>query len=163
MDWLPTLVEKAATFYGVAILVIIMVVGYFLLRSGRLVVKTKSVQLGKTDIMERERTILRNQMSFLHISAEGMVSVLPPGLDLWRTKYVISKVCDVLEEAILYNHINRGDETYIKIKQKLVYNAVLKRTENEYFKTDEFKGLCDKFTRDMLNEFCNIRETYSKD
>ena len=92
MDWLPTLVEKAATFYGVAILVIIMVVGYFLLRSGRLVVKTKSVQLGKTDIMERERTILRNQMSFLHISAEGMVSVLPPGLDLWRTKYVISKV-----------------------------------------------------------------------
>ena len=163
MDWLPTLVEKAATFYGVAILVIIMVVGYFLLRSGRLVVKTKSVQLGKTDIMERERTILRNQMSFLHISAEGMVSVLPPGLDLWRTKYVISNVCDVLEEAILYNHINRGDETYIKIKQKLVYNAVLKRTENEYFKTDEFKGLCDKFTRDMLNEFCNIRETYSKD
>ena len=163
MDWLPTLVEKAATFYGVAILVIIMVVGYFLLRSGRLVVKTKSVQLGKTDIMERERTILRNQMSFLHISAEGMVSVLPPGLDLWRTKYVISKVCDVLEEAILYNHINRGDETYIKIKQKLVYNAVLKRTENEYFKTDEFKGLCDKFTRDMLNEFCNIRETYNKE
>ena len=163
MDWLPTLVEKAATFYGVAILVIIMVVGYFLLRSGRLVVKTKSVQLGKSDIMERERTILRNQMSFLHISAEGMVSVLPPGLDLWRTKYVISKVCDVLEEAILYNHINRGDETYIKIKQKLVYNAVLKRTENEYFKTDEFKGLCDKFTRDMLNEFCNIRETYNKE
>lgn len=163
MDWLPTLVEKTATFYGVAILVIIMVVGYFLLRSGRLVVKTNSVQLGKTDIMERERTILRNQMSFLHISAEGMVSVLPPGLDLWRTKYVISKVCDVLEEAILYNHINRGDETYIKIKQKLVYNAVLKRTDNEYFKSEEFRGICDKFTRDMLNEFCNIRETYSKD
>ena len=163
MDWLPSLIEKLASLYGVVILAIVMGVGYWLLRSGRLVVKTKSVTLGQADIMEKERTILRNQMSFLHISAEGMVSQLPPGLDLWRTKYVISKVCDVLEEAILYNHINRGDETYIKIKQKLVYNAVLKRTENEFFRSDAFKEMCDKFTRDMLGEFCNIRETYSKD
>lgn len=163
MDWLSSLVEKLASPYGVAILIIVVASGCFLLRSGRLVVRTKSVRLGKSDIMEQERTILRNQMNFLHISAEGMASVLPKGLELWRTKYVISKVCDVLEEAILYNHINRGDEVYIKIKQRLVYNAVLKRTENEYFKTEEFKDICDKFTRDMLNEFCNIRETYSKD
>lgn len=162
MDWLPSLVEKLSSFYGVLILAIVMAVSYCLLRSGRLVVKTKSVTLGQDDIMEKERTILRNQMNFLHISAEGMVSVLPQGLDLWRTKYVISKVCDVLEEAILYNHIVRGDETYIKIKQKLVYNAVLKRTDNEYFKSEEFKEICDKFTRDMLSEFCNIREAYSK-
>ena len=162
MDWLPSLAEKLSSFYGVLILALVMVAGYCLLRSGRLVVKTKSAQLGKADIMENERTILRNQMNFLHISAEGMVSVLPQGLDLWRTKYVISKVCDVLEEAILYNHIVRGDETYIKIKQKLVYNAVLKRTDNEYFKSEEFRGICDKFTRDMLSEFCNIREAYSK-
>ncbi len=162
LEGLSRLVESLSSYFGVAILAIVMSAGYLLLRSGRLVVKTKSVQLGKADIMENERTILRNQMNFLHISAEGMVSVLPQGLDLWRTKYVISKVCDVLEEAILYNHIVRGDETYIKIKQKLVYNAVLKRTDNEYFKSEEFRGICDKFTRDMLSEFCNIREAYSK-
>lgn len=163
MDWLPALVEKASSLYGVVLLLILMVVGYILLRTGKLQIKTKSVQLGKADIEENERKIMRQQMSFLHVSAEGMISQLPKDLELWRTKYVIAKVCDVLEEAILYNHIVRGDEKYISIKQKLVYNAVLKRTEREYFRTQEFKDMCDKFTRDMLTEFVNIREIYSKE
>lgn len=163
MDWLPSLFEKLSSFYGVIILLIIMVVGYILLRTGKLSIRTKAVQLGKADIEENERKIMRQQMSFLHVSAEGMISQLPSDLDIWRTKYVIAKVCDVLEEAILYNHIIRGDEKYISIKQKLVYNAVLKRTEREYFRTEEFKNLCDKFTRDMLTEFVNIRDVYSEE
>lgn len=163
MDWLPALVEKASSLYGVILLLILMVVGYILLRTGRLQIKTKSIQLGKADIEENERKIVRAQMSFLHVSAEGMVSQLPSDLDMWQTKYVIAKICDVLEEAILYNHIQRGDEKYISIKQKLTYNAVLKRTEKGYFRTPEFHNLCDKFTRDMLNEFVNIREIYSKE
>ena len=163
MDWLPALVEKISSFYGVIILLIIMVVSYILLRTGKLQIKTKSMRLGKADIEENERKIMRQQMSFLHISAESMISRLPSDLDVWRTKYIIAKVCDVLEEAILYNHIERGDEKYISIKQKLAYNAVLKRSENDYFKTQEFHDLCDKFVRDMLNEFINIREVYSKE
>ena len=163
MDWLPALIEKASSLYGVILLLIILIVGYILLRTGRLQIKTKSMQLGKADIEENERKIMRQQMSFLHISAEGMSSQLPSDLDMWRTKYIIAKVCDVLEEAILYNHIQRGDEKYISIKQKLAYNAVIKRSENDYFKTQEFHDLCDKFVRDMLNEFVNIREIYSKE
>ena len=163
MDWLPALIEKASSLYGVVFLLIIMVVSYILLRTGKLQIKTKSMRLGKADIEENERKIMRQQMSFLHISAESIVSRLPSDLDVWRTKYIIAKVCDVLEEAILYNHIERGDEKYISIKQKLAYNAVLKRSESDYFKTQEFHDLCDKFVRDMLNEFVNIREVYSKE
>ena len=163
MDWLPALIEKISSFYGVITLLIIMVVSYILLRTGKLQIKTKSMRLGKADIEENERKIMRQQMSFLHISAESIVSRLPSDLDVWRTKYIIAKVCDVLEEAILYNHIERGDEKYISIKQKLAYNAVLKRSESDYFKTQEFHDLCDKFVRDMLNEFVNIREVYSKE
>ena len=163
MDWLPALIEKISSFYGVIILLIIMVVSYILLRTGKLQIKTKSMRLGKADIEENERKIMRQQMSFLHISAESMISRLPSDLDVWRTKYIIAKVCDVLEEAILYNHIERGDEKYVSIKQKLAYNAVLKRSESDYFKTQEFHDLCDKFVRDMLNEFVNIREVYSKE
>ena len=140
-----------------------MIVSYILLRTGKLQIKTKSMRLGKADIEENERKIMRQQMSFLHISAESIISRLPSDLDVWRTKYIIAKVCDVLEEAILYNHIERGDEKYISIKQKLAYNAVLKRSESDYFKTQEFHDLCDKFVRDMLNEFVNIREVYSKE
>ena len=163
MDWLPALVDKISSLYGIIILLIVMIVGYVLLRTGKLQIKTKSVQLGKSDIEENERKIMRSQMSFLHVSAEGIISRLPTDLDPWRTKYVISKVCDVLEEAILFNHIQRGDEKYIAIKQKLAYNAVLKRTEKEYFRTPEFEEFCNKFVRDMLNEFVNIREVYSKE
>lgn len=163
MDWLPTLVGKFASFYGMIILLIIMVVSYILLRTGKLTIKTKAVRLGKAEIEENERKIMRQQMSFLHVSAESMASQLPKDLNIWQAKYVMAKVCDILEEAILYNHIQRGDEKYINIKQKLVYNAVLKRTEKDYFKTQEFRDICDKFTRDMLNEFVNIREVYSKE
>lgn len=161
MDWLPTLVEKTSSLYGVILLLIIMIVGYILLRTGKLQIKTKSVQLGKADIEENERKIMRQQMSFLHVSAESFTTNFTINCgDIWRAKYVISKMCDVLEEAILYNHITRGDEKYVAIKQKLVYNAVLKRMEDPYFSSDEFKELCDKFTRDMLTEFVNIREVY---
>jgi hypothetical protein len=161
MDWLPALVEKASSLYGVIILLIIMIVGYILLRTGKLQIKTKAVQLGKADIEENERKIMRQQMSFLHVSAEGLTTDFTMNCgDVWRAKYVISKMCDVLEEAILYNHIIRGDEKYVAIKQKLVFNAVLKRMEDPYFSSEEFKELCDKFTRDMLTEFINIREVY---
>lgn len=165
MDWLPALIEKASSLYGIILLLIVMVVGYILLRTGKLQIKTKSVQLGKADIEENERKIMRQQMSFLHASAEGLTADFTMNCDgdMWRAKYAISKMCDVLEEAILYNHIQRGDEKYVNIKQQLVYNAVLKRTEKDYFKTQEFKDLCDKFTRDMLTEFVNIREIYSKE
>ena len=162
MDWLPTFIEKLSSLYGVIMLLIVMIVGYILLRTGRLSIKTKAVQLGKADIEEHERMILRSQKTFLHASAEGIISQLPKDFDKWRTKYVIAKVCDVLEDAIMFNHIHRGDEKYINIKQQLVYNTILKRTEKEYFRTPEFKEFSDKFVRDMLNEFVNIREVYSK-
>lgn len=165
MDWLPVLVEKASSLYGMAFLLVIMVVGYILLRTGKLQIKTKSVQLGRSDIEENERKIMRQQMSFLHVSAEGLTTDFTMNCDgdIWRAKYVISKMCDVLEDAVLYNHIQRGDEKYIAIKQQLVYNAVLKRVEDPYFSTDTFKDKCDKFTRDMLIEFMNIREVYTKE
>lgn len=163
MDWLPALVEKISSSYGILLVLIMVTILYILLCTGKLTVKTKALKLGRADIEENERKIMRQQMSFLHISAESILSQLPKDLDLWRSKYIISKVCDVLEEAILYNHIRRGDEQYIKIKQKLVYNAVLKRTDIGYFRTQEFHDACDKFTRDMLMEFVNIREIYSKE
>lgn len=161
MDWLPALIEKISSFYGIIILLIIMIVGYILLRTGKLQIKTKAIQLGKADIEENERKIMRQQMSFLHVSADGLIADFTTNCgDVWRAKYVISKMCDVLEEAILYNHIVRGDEKYIAIKQKFVFNAVLKRMEDPYFSSDEFKDICNKFTRDMLTEFVNIREVY---
>lgn len=165
MDWLPALVGKFSSFYGILILLIIMMVGYILLRTGKLTIKTKAVRLGKAEIEENERKIMRQQMSYLHVSAEGLTTdfTIHCDGDVWRAKYVISKMCDILEEAILYNHIQRGDEKYVKIKQALVYNAVLKRTEDKYFNSDEFHNTCNKFVRDMLSEFVNIREVYNKE
>ena len=58
MDWLPALIEKASSLYGVILLLIIMIVGYILLHTGRLQIKTKSVQLGKADIDENYRETL---------------------------------------------------------------------------------------------------------
>ena len=106
--------------------------------------------------------ILRVQLTSLHAACDSMVQQLPKNLNPWRTKYILSKVSDVLEEAALYNHIHRGDKEYYKIKEKLVYNTVMKRVEDPWFLTEEFKDICYKFVDDMLDEFISIRESYSK-
>lgn len=163
MEWVSDLVDKASSPYITALLLVVIVVGYILLRTGKLHIKTKAVQLGRGDIEEIERTVLRQQLQFLHISAGAMISQLPPDLDEWRTKCVIARVCDILEECALYNHIKRGDAVYVSIKQKLVYNTILEHTEKEYFRTQEFHDISDSFVQSTLNEFVNIRETYTKE
>ena len=92
MDWLPILIEKSSSLYGIILLLIMVVVVCILIRTGKLQIKTKSVQLGKADIEENERRVMRAQMSFLHVSADTISSQLPiHDFDMWRVKYVISK------------------------------------------------------------------------
>ena len=71
MDWLPALIEKVSSLYGVILLLIVMVVGYILLRTGKLQIKTKSLQLGKADIDENYRETFSEVTEAVVLAALG--------------------------------------------------------------------------------------------
>lgn len=161
MDWLPTLVEKASSLYGVVLLLIIVIVGYILLRTGRLSVNTKHVKVG--EVQEKEREVLRNQLDYVHSYAESVCTRTPhpQDVDQWKMKYIIGCVCNVLEKAIIYNHLSL-DDRYLKVKQELVYTTVLRHTDREYCKTQEFRDLCDQYVKDVISECIEIRKVYNE-
>ena len=71
MDWLLALIAKTSSLYGVVLLLIVMIVGYILLRTGRLQIKTKSVQLGKADIDENSRETFSEVTEAVVLAALG--------------------------------------------------------------------------------------------
>lgn len=157
MDWLPQLLKEGSTFYGVFFVVFSAIIVGLLLKNKSLIIKTSHFSLGSS---ERERTIVRHQMHYIHVMCDGVCEKIPAQFDRWRTKFVMSRVSDVLEEAVLYNHIDVSNKEYIEVKQQLAYSAVLKNTSDDYFKTPEFKEFCDSFIFDTLKSLQSIRKQY---
>lgn len=150
MEWLGNFLTSG-NFIPAAILIIVLAaIAVRLIKKGYFSFKGKSLRLG---IEEDTRQIIRNQMDYVETACNGMATKLPPdlNLDIYRTKYIICKVIDCFQSMILYNHITT-DERYIKAKQEIVYFTVLKRTENPWFQTPEFKEFCDKFVEDTIKQ-----------
>ena len=100
-------------------------------------------------------------MEYTHVKCDSIISYLPEGLDHYRCLYVISKYEDFIQNMIIYNHI-KNDSEYIQLKFEMAYSLILKLTENEYFKSDEFKKWFYGLVRDMIDRLVTIRQTYSK-
>lgn len=158
MSWAEMVSNFFSNPIGYVLAFIVIIVVLVLLKKGRIRIHTKVLTVGED---ENERKILRVQLTYLHAACDGMIVQLPDHLDRWRTKAILGKVADVLEEAALYNHIKRGDKKYYDVKCKLVYNTVMKEVEDEWFLTDEFRTMCNKFVTSILDEFVDIRESYA--
>ena len=97
----------------------------------------------------------------------GTLSKVPEELrtgdNFYKAKYWWSKLGDFLEGLIVYNHLTY-DETYIKLKQEGAYNLMLTviDSENEYWKSPEFRGLIYNTMKDLICDLVKVRETYSK-
>lgn len=137
-----------------AFVLVMTVIGIILVRKGILSFNGKGVRLG---IADNERTIIRNQLEYVHTVVEGVVAKLPVDLDPIHTKYVLARAEDVLQNMVVFNHITT-DEQYVRIKAEMVYNTVLKRTTHEYFRKPEFKKFCFDFTDDLIKRLVDIRK-----
>ena len=109
---------------------------------------------------EKERSIIRKQLQYLNTAADASLQFLPPrlkeGLHYYRAKYIVSKYKDLLEETIIYNHIE-DTEDYIELKQEIAYNLIMKLTDDEFFKKDEFKKYIYDLTETIIRRFVKIR------
>lgn len=141
------------TIIFLTLFIVILVVG---VKQGWFKFKGKGITIGDD---ERERTIIRQQIEYSEVVCNALINTFPKdlNLDYYRTKYIIEKVFDELVKTISFNHIS-NDEAYVSVKQEVIYNVVLSRTEKDYFRTPEFKEFAFKWVKDVIRKLVSIRE-----
>lgn len=142
------------TLIFVLVLVVFAIIG---IKQGWFRFRGKGITIGDD---ERERTIIRQQIEYSESACNALIRTLPikeQDLDIYRTKYIIEKVFDELVKTISFNHIS-NDESYVSVKQEVIYNMVLSSTEKDFFKTDDFKNYVFKWVKDIIKRLVNIRE-----
>lgn len=157
-DVLLAIVTSKAFIPSIIFVIGLVVVAIIGVKQKWLKFKGKGITIGED---ENERRIIRQQMEYTHVKCESIISYLPKGLDHYRSLYVISKYEDFIQNMIIYNHI-KNDSEYIQLKFEMAYSLVLKLTENEYFRSEEFKKWFYDLVRDMIDRLVTIRQTYSK-
>lgn len=157
MEWISSFASMNV-FTMIVVLAVIAVVIIVLKKGWFSFSKSKGIQIGLSE--SDTRNLIQSQIDYMKAKTEGMISKLPKDLDIYRTKYVIARVEDVLEHAIIFNNIS-DDEHYIRAKQELVYQNIMKRVENEWFMTDEFKDLVYKFVEDLIKELIRMKRCFN--
>lgn len=152
------LVILAKTPAAVALVIGILGLLFYMVKKGMLSFKGKGVQVGLSE--SDTRNLIQAQLDYANAKCEGMISKLPKDLDPYRTKYIIARVEDVIERAIIFNNMTE-DEPYIRAKQELVYQTVMKRVDNPYFMSDDFRAMVYKFVDDLFRELVRMKRCFS--
>lgn len=131
---------------------------FYMVKKGMLSFKGKGVTVGLTEA--DTRNLIQAQLDYANAKCEGIISKLPKELDQYRTKYIIARVEDVIEKAIIFNNMTE-DEPYIRAKQELIYQTIMKRVDNPYFMTEDFRAMVYKFTDDLFKELVRMKRCFS--
>lgn len=163
MDWLGKFASMNANAMIVVLAIITLVIALIAvvilaIKKGWIRVKGKEVQIGLSEL--DTRNLILSQIEYMKAKCEGVITRLPKDLNPYRTKYVIARIEDILEHAIIFNNIS-DDEFYVRAKQELVYQNVMKRVENEYFMTDEFKDFVYKFVDELFRELIRMKKCFN--
>lgn len=152
MGWLTEIIKSGNALN----IILIGVLLFVLVKAKFLKVHTDHVQIGAR---EDEQAIMRRQLEYVRTVLRGSVRSFPVDPNSEKTKNIIHELCDLFEDMIVFNHI-KDDAEYIAIKQQTVYNKVLTLTDHEFFTSDEFKGICDKIVKDIIQMLVRIRKSY---
>lgn len=145
--------NKAVIFLIVGIIAVII----YMVKKGYLRLNTHGVQIGLSE--QQTRDLIQAQFDYANAKCESVEGSLPPHLDKYRTRYIIGKVEDVIQKAIIFNNLT-DNESYIKAKQELCYYTVMKRVEDPYFKTPEFKAWLNRFVSDLFKDLYRMKRLY---
>ncbi len=145
-------------------IIVLALVFLILVKTGLIKIRTKYMHIGtETRIAaENEREIVRRQASFARIfisSLEGKINADTSEYNGYFTKYILERVYDEVIEWIHFNHLC-NDEKYISVKEKMLCALVYSLGVKPEFKTPEFERRMCAWTREIISELVNIRETY---
>lgn len=148
---------------AVLLLVISIAVVIYLIKTKQLSFRGKGFTVG--DVISPMSRIKQLQWDYLQAETDIALRKLPKEYlaepKKWRTHYVVGKYRDVLQLAIINNNIVSDDE-YIESKQILAYSAIIKTTEDEYFRSAEFEKYVNELTKKIILQFCKIKEKYEQ-
>ncbi len=137
----------------------IILVALYAIKNGYFKFSGKGVTIGLSE--QHTRDLIQAQFDYANAKCESVEGNLPKHLDKYRTRYVIGKVEDVIQKAIIFNNLT-DNESYIKAKQELCYYTVMKHTEDEYFRTPEFKAWLSKFIADLFKDLYRMKRLYKQ-
>lgn len=148
--------NKAVLIFLTGVFIIIL----YCIKKGYFKFNGKGVSIGLSE--QHTRDLIQAQFDYANAKCESVEGSLPKNLDKYRTRYVIGKVEDVIQKAIIFNNLT-DNESYIKAKQELCYYTVMKHTEDEYFKTPEFKAWLSKFIADLFKDLYRMKKLYKQE
>lgn len=157
MDWLVNLINGNNGVFALLFGLVVLVILVYLVKSGMFNLKIKGITISTR---EKELSLIRKQLQYVNNRMDATIRDIPvrltEGLHYYYAKYVISKVKDCFEEAIIYNNMEEG--SYIELKQELIYNVILKITKDDYFKSPEFKVYIYDLVEKTLLKLIKLRK-----
>ena len=140
----------------VAVLLIVAGLLYFV-KKGYISFKGHGLNIGETI----PRELIRNQWELAQSTCEAQFVKIRPYCETdVEAKYLIAKVNDIFQSAIVYNYMSTS-ENYIKAKQHLVLNSIKKRSADPHFQSLEFEDCCNKFTESLIRDLVRMKEVQS--
>lgn len=134
----------------------------YCLRKGIFSVNTGAVQLGRTK--GREREILSKQISYINLHM-GTIAVQLckqfPEVNKYHIKYVVELLIDELVKRVTLNHISL-DEIYVEDTTLTLVQISRKRSEKDYFWSEEFEAFTREEVKKILTQLLNIRKKLDK-
>lgn len=117
----------------------------------------KGIKIGDS----KDRIMIRNQWEYANSTCEAQFTKIRPYCKSdEEAKYLIARVEDVFQAAIIYNCME-DKENYIRAKQMLVLQAIQKRSAAEHFYTDGFKDCCNKFTESLIRDLVRMKRLHN--
>ena len=129
----------------IAVLLIVIAIAFFLVRTNTIQINTPSVRIGMAD---RERNIIRQQQDYVwnHLREQlGQIIIMTAYIE-----YV---------KWISFNHLSRS-EAYIGVKQSSLVALINSLTVKEEYKNEEFINYIKNDTRDTILKLIEIREVF---
>lgn len=155
MDWLSNF--SSINVYTMLVIVIAIVGCIIAVKKGWISFHGNKLSIGQ-DI--KTRNLIQNQLEYAKAKCEGLTILYRDKVEEYKLKYIIARVEDVFERAIIFNNLS-DDEGYVRAKQELVYQSILKRATCDWVLTDEFKSFVYKFVADIFKELYRMKRAQS--
>lgn len=125
-----------------------------MIKKGILSFRGHGLQIGE----QVSRDLIRNQWEYSASACEAQFSKIRPYCESdSEAKYLIAKVNDIFQAAIIYNFMSEN-ESYLKAKQALVLNAIRKRSTNSHFHSAEFEACCNRFVEETIKALVRMKK-----
>lgn len=137
----------------IGLIIALIILAIIFIKKGWFRLSTGSITIGESV----SRDLIRNQWEYAASSCEAQYSKIRPYCKSdEEAKYLISKVNDIFQSAIVYNFMSES-ENYVKAKQALVLNAIQKRTSEKHFFSDEFRACCNRFVENLIRDLVRMK------